>query len=202
MTRRWIALAAVMLTAVVLVAGCGTFRATTRTRNELHRAGFSAAGVSANERNGFSTVTVRVRQLRGPGDFDEIANVVWRTFDYRIDEVDIEEPRGNARFSRSDLIERFGPRPASFDDRTIGSDAKRTVRTVGIIGAIVAVLFLVVVGIGVALLVWYLHRRQQRPPPSGPAPPFNPPVSGIGGTGWIPPQGGSGGGSQWPPPPR
>src|SRR4051812_5718246 len=123
--RRWSLVAAALVVAVA-VASCGTLRSAARTRRALRDEGVRAAGVSARGKNGVTTLVVRPHSSTSPVTHDRAAEIVWRTFDYRVDRIQVITTNGSRDYPRFVLEHELGPRPAGFDRRTVGSDFART----------------------------------------------------------------------------
>ncbi len=189
-------LAAVLLGAVaalLLAASCGTIRTLVDLDNDLKAAGFSDLHVNTNESNGFSTVTVRASSGPSPS---RAAEVVWKKFPRRVDSVVVELNSQSTFFSRSEMRDRFGPRPAGYDDKTIGSDVRS-----GVVTFLLVLFAVFVVGGGIiAFIVLKVHsnKRKRRIAAGGyPNPPQWGPPPGAWGQ---PPQPGPWGQPQPPPP--
>src|SRR4051794_15871001 len=178
------ALAALAVVAM-LVAGvsCGTVRSTVATLRALDDAGYDNINVRLNSDSGFDTVVVRASGGPSEDPVGKAAGIVWTTFKLHLDQVDVNIGGQRQLFTRGDLEERFGPRPAGYD-KSLARDVARTF-------AIVGVAVLVVAGIVVVIVVWAVRRgRRKRPPP--------PPGGWY--TGYPPPPGQQP--QQWPPPPH
>ncbi len=181
MTPKWGRLAVVLMLAVVL-GGCAMLSAERTTRSKLKGAGYDAT-LSVDETNGFTTATVGLR--RAPADPEaapeRAACIVWKSFPYRIDAVSISGAVSDM-FLRSDLVQACGPRPAGYDDKTIGSTFLQIGKGVAI-GAGIGCLALVVAGVVLGVVLLRRSRRRR----ASPSPP------GYGGSppaGYPPPPGG------------
>jgi len=174
--------AAGLVAAIVVVLGlvaCGTVRASYRTDKALQRSGFTGANVSTHHENGLTTVIVRYRaSASSRAELLNAAGIVWRNFDLRFDAVEVQSTNSDVAFNRSDLQERFGPRPAGFDKRSVGNDLVRTGRTAAIVGAVVGGFFLILVVVAVVLIVHFVRKRKRNAPAAGP---------GVPQYGWGPP---------------
>src|SRR4051794_41389642 len=114
MSFRWrgCRLLVVVATLALLFASCGTLRSAARTRSALRDEGFRAAGVSARETNGITTVAVQLHSSTSPVTDDRAAEIVWRTFEYRVDRIQVITTNGSRGYPRFTLEREFGPRPA------------------------------------------------------------------------------------------
>lgn len=181
--------------ALLLAASCGTIRTLVDLDKDLKSAGFSNVHVNTNESNGFSTVTVKASSGPSPS---RAAEVVWKKFPRRVDAVivELDSQNQNTYFSRSDLRDRFGARPAGYDDKTIGSDVGSTV-----IAVLLIFFGVFVVGGGlIAVIVLKVHsNKRKRRIAAGGYP--NPPQWGPPPGPWGQPQQPGPWGQPQPPPP-
>lgn len=150
MTRRRAFAVALFVISLGLV-GCSAIRATVDTDRALRQAGFSGAGVSAHVNDGYTTVDVNGIPAGGE---QRAAGVVWRTFRYRVDEIDVSDQV----FQRDELVAAFGPRNPVYDGRPLNREFTRVGKAVlvglGFAGfAIAAVLI---------LLIFFFVRRGRR----------------------------------------
>ena len=188
MRRQW-GRFVVLVSVVVALGGCAVISAQRATRSKLRNVGYDTA-VSIDETNGYTTAEVIFKTL--PGDPEAAAQaaacIVWTTMPYKIDEIDIVGELSD-RFDRNDLLSACGPRPAGYDDQTIGSSFARIGKGVAI-GVGVGCLALVVGAIVlVVLLVRRSRRRRSDPPPPPPGYGGYPPGAGYppSGAGYPPP---------------
>ena len=180
--------AVLVLALGLLLASCSSFGGAVDTQDALADNGFSEASVDFSSSDGFDEleVTVDPGGLEGDGDSlaELTAGVAWTNFPLQFDDLRIVltgDFEGYETFYTYDeLYELFGPRPAGFDERSIGDDFARS----GLIAAVViGVGLLVFVAVTVVAVILIVRARKRRgttlPPP------------------W-PPRSGS---SQWPPGP-
>lgn len=147
------------LAVIFCLAGCGAVSALLDTQRALRDAGYSG-GLNVNDTNGFSTATADVTSTKESADPDEVATIVWRTYPRRIDSIDVilnGDP--SAPYARSAMLELAGPRPAGYDDKTFGDDAKGVV-----IGAVIGigVGFVALLAIVVLIVVLVVRNRRKR----------------------------------------
>ncbi|MEA2843250.1 MAG: hypothetical protein QOJ69_921 [Actinomycetota bacterium] len=193
--------------AIVLVLGvltsCSSATGAYDTTQAMLDAGFADASVDFNSSDGFDEVHVTADPgyLERDGDSlaETAAGVVWTNFPLQFDDlqVTLTGPLEGFEtfFTYDELYELFGPRPAGFDERSIGDDFART----GLVAAIFVggglLLFVAVAAVTIVLIVRASRRRKAMPPPSWPP---GSPTSQWGASEWPPssqrPP------SQWPPP--
>ena len=146
------------------------------------------SSVDFSTSDNFDELDVTVDPGCSEGDGDSLAElaagVVWTNFPLQFDDLRIVltgDFEGYETFYTYDeLYELFGPRPAGFDERSIGDDFARS----GLIAAIVVgVGLLVFVAVAVVAIILIVRARKRRGPT---LPPPWPPRSGA---------------SQWPPGP-
>ena len=133
-----------------LLISCSSIGGLIDTEEALGDAGFSDTSVDFSTSDGFDELDVAVDPgfLEGDGDSlaELAAGVVWTNFPLQFDDLRIVltgDFEGYETFYTYDeLYELFGPRPAGFDERSIGDDFARS-------GLIVAV----VVGVGLLVFV-------------------------------------------------
>ncbi len=212
--------------ALVALASCGAIRAQVDLSSRLRRAGFDNVKVRTDETNGFSTVTVEAKRSGSSSDAqNEAAQVVWTKFPRRVDAVVVNIDGNEQRYTRSEMTNRFGPRPARLDDKSIADD----VRSIGI-GVIIALAIGGLVCVGLIVLIVLLVRNSRRkrraagpmypgypggpgyaggpgspdPPPGYQPPGYQPPgyqPPGYQPPGYPPPTPPPGDASNYPPPP-
>jgi hypothetical protein len=153
------------------LAGCSVIQANRDTALAIDRAGFRNANVSVNSVNGNETVNVSADVTASDvsqSDGDKAAQVVWTTFRYRIDDlnVDLFAPTGEVArtYGRSELETMFGPRNRSYDKQTVGSAFVSLGKRVALGVAIGGLLFLVFVVVVIVLLVRSSRRRRAAAP--------------------------------------
>jgi hypothetical protein len=169
---RWRALV-LLATAAALLAGCDLATGTVRTGTELQEAGIRNPNLNY-DRSGVATLEydadpnpVEVRQEQ-----DEAARIIWLNLPFRIERI-VVTPNGNALpsrdYSRAELAQALGPRPADLD-RSVEDIARRTTLIAVVVALVVLVLVIVVI-----LLVVRAVRRRPTPQPAGAWPQGAPP---------------------------
>jgi hypothetical protein len=190
----------------VLGAGCGAVTELLQLEERIEREGYEVDGVFHDD-FGRGRNEVEVEAATGRGEEptagnEEIAGIVWTTYPRRFDRVRVVLDGEEVGFTRGDLQESFGPRPAQLDEREFQDDVEAGIRNV----AIGAAIGLVIVVGGVILLVVLVRRRRRnnppppRPPYYGPGPGGAPPPPGQP-PGWYPPPPPAGPPPGWRPPP-
>jgi hypothetical protein len=188
--RGHLRLLAVVVTAVVLLAGCDLATGTVRTATELRDAGIRNPDLQYD--NGVARV--EFDPAGGPAealrDGNRAAEVIWRNLPFRVDRITVTARGQDSLFaqrtySRSDLEARFGPRPAGLD-QSPGDIARRVLLWASIAG----LLLLLVVVLIIVLVVRAVRRRPppqpagawQQPPPAQPwgQPGYGQPPAGYG----------------------
>lgn len=172
--RGHLRLLAVVVTAVVLLAGCDLATGTVRTATELRDAGIRNPDLQYD--NGVARV--EFDPAGGPVDAlregNRAAEVIWRNLPFRVDRITVTARGQDSLFAqrtyaRADLEARFGPRPAGLD-QSPGDIARRVLLWASIAG----LLLLLVVVLIIVLVVRAVRRRpppqpagawQQQPPP-------------------------------------
>ncbi len=126
-----------VLAALVLATSCSTIRILIDLDSDLKDAGYSDVHVHTNETNGYSVV--RIEASGGPKP-ERAAEVVWKQFPRRVDQVVVTTNSQQQSFTRSEMRQRFGPRPSGYDDKSIDSDLRSGVITALLIaGGVVVV---------------------------------------------------------------
>ena len=185
-----------LIASTLLLGACSAARSGVDTQLALRNAGFVNPRVtfSAQATTGrHASATAIVTASRGPeGAIDRAAQIIWTKFRLRLDAVQVKVGSQQAFFTRTDLEERFGPRPAGADQDPTGDVLKGLV-IVGIVG-------LVVVAAAVVIIVAVVRgNRRRRAVPAG--------GYGYGGYGGYPGQPGppgqqgAPGQPNWPSPP-
>jgi hypothetical protein len=190
--------AVLVVVAVVLAGACNTTKGLFNADLALRRDGFGGVNVSFRSTNGEERVLVRASS--GPvekGDVDlEAARVIWTTFPFRFDQIEVKVGSSPVRvFFPVDLERQFGPRPAGYDDHTIKYDVVHSARTIGLIVGIAGLI--VVAGVVLTIVVVVRHRRM-RPPQPWYGPPGQPGWPQQPGQQAWPPQAGPQGWPQQP----
>jgi len=183
--RGHLRLLAVVVTAVVLLAGCDLATGTVRTATELRDAGIRNPDLQYD--NGVARV--EFDPAGGPAEAlregNRAAEVIWRNLPFRVDRITVTARGQDSLFaqrsySRSDLEARFGPRPAGLD-QSPGDIARRVLLWASIAG----LLLLLVVVLIIVLVVRAVRRR----PPPQPAGAWQQPPPAQPGYGQPPPGG-------------
>jgi hypothetical protein len=168
---RWRALVLVAA-AAALLAGCDLATGTVRTATELQQAGIDNPNL--NYDGGVATVEydadpnpLEVRQEQ-----NEAARIIWLNLPFRIERI-VVTPSGSVfpsrNYSRAELEQALGPRPANLD-RSV-EDIARRATLIAVVVALVALVLIIVV----ILLVVRAVRRRPAPQPAGAWPQGAPP---------------------------
>jgi hypothetical protein len=182
--RRSARLVAIALAAAAVVGtgACSTIDELIQLEERIERRGYDVSSTFHDDfgsnRNEVEVIAEQRRGRPGPAGQEEIAGIVWETYPRRFDTVVVDLDDDAVRFTRGDLQEDFGPRPARLDEREFGDDVRSGIRGVAI-GAAIALGFGLV---AIITTVVVLRRRNRRDPPSAPPPPI-----GYGPGGWRPP---------------
>jgi len=185
---RWLCLVAV---AAVLVAGCSFASGMIRTLNALEDAGIHNANITGSSDRVTLTYDSNAGESGVSDEQDRAAEIIWDNFPLRFSELTVIARSGSTgssaeeTYSRLDLEEKLGPRPAGLDNTTgdVEQAARDTARNV-VIGLVIGGTVLLALVVLVIVLVVRATRRR----PSAPPPPA--------GAGWGQPQ--QGWGQQWP----
>jgi hypothetical protein len=171
------------LVLTVSVSGCGAVRGLLDTERALERAGFEQVNLAVDRNGPVEWVRVEARQARSHDNpNDAAAEVVWKEFPFRFDRLSVfVAPATPRSYSRTELEQRFGPRPRGLDDDSFEDSLRRTGIVVLVVVAVAFVGFLAIVVVTIVLVV-RAQRRRRAPLQTGP---------------WIPPPGSGG----VPPPP-
>ncbi|MBI2710672.1 MAG: hypothetical protein HYX34_13425 [Actinobacteria bacterium] len=152
-TARPLLLLAAALVAAALT-GCGAVQALTDLQSSLEGDGFTNVKVGVD---GSDTVTVAVDPLAGDaaGSQTTAARVVWTTFPRRFGLLRVTVRAQSSRtYTRADLEQQFGPRPARLDDKRLGDELRRIAA-----GALIGLAVGAVLLIGLIILIVVLVRR-------------------------------------------
>jgi hypothetical protein len=163
---RWRTLVLVTMVAALL-AGCDLATGTVRTATELQRAGIDNPNLNYDG----GTATLRYDADPDPLDAraeqDRAAEIIWRNLPFRVERIVITSDSGAVPtrrvYSREELEERLGPRPADLD-RSVEDIARRATLIAGVVGLVVLVLIVLVI----VLVVRAVRRRPAQPAPAWP----------------------------------
>lgn len=159
-------LLAVVVAAVVVLAGCDLATGTVRTATELRDAGIRNPDLqydNGTARVEFDPSAGPMEQLR---EQDRAAAVIWRNLPFRVDRItvtarDQDGALAQRNYSRAVLEARFGPRPAGLD-QSPGDIARRV-----LLWATIGGLLLLLVVVLIIVLVVRAVRRRPPPQPAG-----------------------------------
>ena len=177
MHRRAFVLLLIVLAAVGL-SSCAAVQGVVDTRSALERAGYERPEVRLKTAGDYDFVTVEY----DVGDANQVdaARIVWQALPLRFDYVTVE----GVRFTRQDLEQRYGPRPAGLDDRTISDELARAGHQV-VVAAVAGALGLVVAAGVIGFVAWTVRRRRAQAFPPG----WSAPLPGRAmPPGWRPPK--------------
>jgi hypothetical protein len=163
---RWRTLVLVALAAAVL-AGCDLATGTVRTATELQRAGIHNPNLNYDGGTATLDYDADPNPLDARAEQDRAAEIIWRNLPFRIERIVITSDSGafpNRRvYSREELEQQLGPRPANLD-RSVQDIARRATVIAGVVALVVLVLIVLVI----VLVVRAVRRRP--PAPAGPQP--------------------------------
>jgi hypothetical protein len=160
---RWRALV-LLATAAALLAGCDLATGTVRTATELQEAGIRNPNLNYDGDVATLDYDADPNPLEVRQEQDEAARIIWLNLPFRIERI-VVTPNGSVfpsrNYSRAELEQALGPRPAELD-RSVEDIARRAT----LIALAVALLVLVLV-IVIILLVVRAVRRRPAPQPAG-----------------------------------
>jgi hypothetical protein len=159
-------LLAMVVAAVLLLAGCDLATGTVRTATELRDAGIRNPDLqydNGDARLEYDPATGPLERLR---EQDRAAEVIWRNLPFRLDRITVAArdqggPLGERDYPRAALEARFGPRPAGLD-QSPGDIARRA-----LLWASVGGLLLLLAVVLIIVLVVRAVRRRPPPQPAG-----------------------------------
>jgi hypothetical protein len=159
-------LLAMVVAAVLLLAGCDLATGTVRTATELRDAGIRNPDLqydNGDARLEYDPATGPLERLR---EQDRAAEVIWRNLPFRLDRITVAArdqggPLGERDYPRAALEARFGPRPAGLD-QSPGDIARRALLWASV-GGLVLLLAVVLI----IVLVVRAVRRRPSPQPAG-----------------------------------
>jgi hypothetical protein len=158
---RWRALV-LLATATALLAGCDLATGTVRTATELQEAGirnpdlqYDGGTATLNYDSDPNPLEVRQEQ-------DEAARIIWENLPFQVERI-IVTPSGSVfpsrDYSRAELEQALGPRPADLD-RSVEDIARRAT----LIAVVVSLVVLVLVILIILLIVRAVRRRPAQQP--------------------------------------
>jgi hypothetical protein len=169
--------------AAFLLAGCELATGTVRTASELQRTGISDPNLNYDGGTATLDYDPDPAPLVARAEQDRAAEVIWENLPFRIERIVVRPDGGlvsDREYSRAELEQALGPRPAGLD-RSVEDIARRAT----LIAALVALVVLVLIVLVIVLVVRAVRRRPA-PQPAGP---------------WAQPPGGTQPWGQPPPPP-
>jgi hypothetical protein len=158
-------LLAMVVAAVLLLAGCDLATGTVRTATELRDAGIRNPDLqydNGDARLEYDPATGPLERLR---EQDRAAEVIWRNLPFRLDRITVAArdqggPLGERDYPRAALEARFGPRPAGLD-QSPGDIARRALLWASVGGLLLL--------LAVVLIIVLVVRAVRRRPPQQPA---------------------------------
>jgi hypothetical protein len=160
---RWRALV-LLATAAALLAGCDLATGTVRTATELQEAGIRNPDLQYDGGTATLNYDADPNPLKVRQEQDEAARIIWENLPFQVERI-IVTPSGSVfpsrDYSRAELEQALGPRPADLD-RSVEDIARRAT----LIAVVVALAVLVLV-ILIILLVVRAVRRRPAPQPAG-----------------------------------
>jgi hypothetical protein len=177
-TRRR-ALAMLVAAVAFLLAGCELATGTVRTATELQQAGISNPDLNYNGGTATLDYDPDPAPLAARAEQDRAAQIIWENLPFRIERIVVRPDGGlvaSREYSRAELEQALGPRPADLD-RSVEDIARRAT----LIAALVALVALALIVLVIVLVVRAVRRRPAPQPaapwpqgPGGPQPPGQP----------------------------
>jgi hypothetical protein len=177
-TRRR-ALAMLVAAVAFLLAGCELATGTVRTATELQQAGISNPDLNYNGGTATLDYDPDPAPLAARAEQDRAAQIIWENLPFRIERIVVRPDGGlvaSREYSRAELEQALGPRPADLD-RSVEDIARRAT----LIAALVALVVLALIVLVIVLVVRAVRRRPAPQPaapwpqgPGGPQPPGQP----------------------------
>ena len=115
---------ALVLAAVLALAGCGRAQGVADTRTALEGAGYREVDVDLRAGSGIGVA--RVGTAPGGPAPETAAKVIWETLPVRFDQLIVDVGGATTPFSYEDLTGRFGARDPSLDGRQIDEQVVRS----------------------------------------------------------------------------
>jgi hypothetical protein len=164
-TRRR-ALAMLVAAAAFLLAGCELATGTVRTATELQQAGIRNPNLNYG-RDGTATLDYDPdpAPIAARAEQDRAAEIIWRNLPFRIERIVVRPDGGLVpprEYSRAQLEQALGPRPADLD-RSVEDIARRATLIAAVVALVVLALIILVI-----VLVVRAVRRRPAPQPAGP----------------------------------
>jgi hypothetical protein len=160
---RWRALV-LLATAAALLAGCDLATGTVRTATELQEAGIRNPDLQYDGGTATLNYDADPNPLEVRREQDEAARIIWENLPFQVERI-VVSPSGSVfpsrDYSRAELEQTLGPRPADLD-RSVEDIARRAT----LIAVVIALVALVLV-ILIILLVVRAVRRRPAPQPAG-----------------------------------
>jgi hypothetical protein len=160
---RWRALV-LLVTAAALLAGCELATGTVKTASELQKAGIRNPNLNYDGGTATLEYDADPNPLEARAEQERAAAVIWRNLPFRIEQITVT-PDGGASppesYTRAQLEQRFGPRPADLD-RSVGDIARQATLIAGAVALVLLLLIILVI-----VLVVRAVRRRPAPQPAG-----------------------------------
>jgi hypothetical protein len=160
---RWRALV-LLVTAAALLAGCELATGTVKTASELQKAGIRNPNLNYDGGTATLEYDADPNPLEARAEQERAAAVIWRNLPFRIEQITVT-PDGGASppesYTRAQLEQRFGPRPADLD-RSVGDIARQATLIAGVVALVLLLLIILVI-----VLVVRAVRRRPAPQPAG-----------------------------------
>jgi hypothetical protein len=161
------ALAMLVAAAAFLLAGCELATGTIRTATELEQAGVSNPNLNYDGGTATLDYDPDPAPLAARAEQDRAAQIIWENLPFRIERIVVRPDGGlvpSREYSRAELEQALGPRPADLD-RSVEDIARRAT----LIAAVVALVVLALIVLVIVLVVRAVRRRPA-PQPAGPWP--------------------------------
>jgi len=160
---RWRALV-LLVAAAALLAGCELATGTVKTASELQKAGIRNPNLNYDGGTATLEYDADPNPLEARAEQERAAAVIWRNLPFRIEQITVT-PDGGASppesYTRAQLEQRFGPRPADLD-RSVGDIARQATLIAGAVALVLLLLIILVI-----VLVVRAVRRRPAPQPAG-----------------------------------
>ena len=153
-----------LVTAAALLAGCELATGTVKTASELQKAGIRNPNLNYDGGTATLEYDADPNPLEARAEQERAAAVIWRNLPFRIEQITVT-PDGGASppesYTRAQLEQRFGPRPADLD-RSVGDIARQATLIAGAVALVLLLLIILVI-----VLVVRAVRRRPAPQPAG-----------------------------------
>jgi hypothetical protein len=161
---RWRALV-LLVTAAALLAGCELATGTVQTASELQEAGIRNPNLNYDGGTATLEYDADPNPLEARAEQDRAAAIIWRNLPFRIEQITVTSDGGafpsERSYSREELQQELGPRPADLD-RSVEDIARQATLIAGVVALVLLLLIILVI-----VLVVRAVRRRPAPQPAG-----------------------------------